>query len=136
MPTTVTITQFSGGITEVPPSTAIVATSNYLWELMGRFGVQALSYIGMSGGSVAPPAPPATLNPYQFVVSSSSLIPTGSNSATLTSFIGNNVMFIRNNLTQSNVENGGTWFTWNKTTGQFVCIGDASEGELFQIYPI
>ncbi len=54
----VVITNMSGGVTGIPPNPALVATSNYLWELMGRYGVQALKYTGGStgGGSVAPPS--------------------------------------------------------------------------------
>lgn len=58
-----TITQFSGGVTGVELSTAIIATSNYLWELMGRYGIRALAYTGGGGGSVSPVTPDEVATP-------------------------------------------------------------------------
>lgn len=52
MSLSVTIQQFSGGVTEVAPSAQLVANSNYLWEIMGRWGIQAMRYTG-GGGVVA-----------------------------------------------------------------------------------
>lgn len=118
-----------------PTDDTLVGTANYLLSLCGAYAFKANAISG-GGGTVSPIAPPQTLNPLQFVVDGSSTIPTGGDSVTLTSFIGYNIIFVRNNITQSNVDNGGTWFTWEKVTGDFTCVGAAGAGELFQIYPI
>lgn len=52
MSLSVSISQFSGGVTEVPPSRQLVANCNYLWEIMSKYGIQAMRYNG-GGGVVA-----------------------------------------------------------------------------------
>lgn len=54
MSLTVSITQFQGGVTEIPPSLALKATSNYLWELMGKYGIGAMKYTGGGMGVIVP----------------------------------------------------------------------------------
>ncbi len=46
-----TLTQFSGGVTAIDDPTLIV-TANYLWSLLGVYGLRALSAIGQGGSEV------------------------------------------------------------------------------------
>lgn len=107
----------------------------YLWELMGRWGIQAQAYTG-GGGSVAPPTYVTTLYPLEFVVSLSSRIPIGGSSVYLPEFRGYNLVFNRNNQPQTMVDNGGSYYTWDKISGLFACIGVANQDELFSITPV
>jgi hypothetical protein len=117
-----------------PTDDTLVGTANYLLSLCGAYSFKANAISG--GGTVSPIAPPSTLNPYQFTVDGSSFIATGEDTKNITLFIGYNIIFVRNNIPQSSVDNGGTYFTWDKVTGEFTCVGAAGAGELFQIYPI
>lgn len=120
-----------------PSDDTLQETANYLWTLCGRFGLEAL-VVAQASGSVSPVTPTSSLPlPITFFVSASSLIPTGSNSVTISSFIGYNLAFNRNNVPQAPLNDGsGSYFSWNRNTGEFVCYGDANVGELFQLIPI
>lgn len=65
-----TVTQFSGGVTGVGYSTALIATSNYLWELMGMWGILAMAYGGGTPGQVTPVTPIVPYI-YPFMITSS-----------------------------------------------------------------
>lgn len=119
-----------------PNDSTLQATSNYLYALCAPFNLKAENTInGGGGGTVSPVVPINAPNPIEFIVSDSSLIPTGNSSLTITNFVGYNLLFIRNNISQSQVNNGDTYFTWNRATGSFSCFGAASVNELFQLYP-
>lgn len=110
--------------------------ANYLYWMCGKFQIEAQFIIqGVGGGIVSVLNPFATPNPLEFTVDGSSIISDGESSATLTQFIGYNVLFVRNNVPQSTIDNGGSYFSWNKTNGQFTISQAAYTGELFQIYP-
>lgn len=128
------ITAFTGGVSSYDNSSRGVA--NYLYWMCGKFQIEAQFIIqGIGGGIVSVLDPFATPSPLEFIVSESTAIPDGGSSATLTQFIGYNVLFMRNNVPQSTVDNGGSYFSWNKTNGQFSVSQSAYAGELFQIYP-
>lgn len=107
----------------------------YLWELMGKYGIGAMAYTG-GGGSISPITPDTMPDPYQFEVSASSFIVTGQSSKTISNFIGYNLIFVRNNIPQSTVDNGGSYYSWDRITGLFTCSPAAQATELFQLYPI
>lgn len=115
---------------------SIQSVANYVFAMDGRFGSRAVVILNQSGGGSIVPINPATSpNPLEFEVGADSPIPTGGNTLTIPAFKGYNIIFIRNNIPQSSVNNGNTYFTWNKITTEFTCIGDANEFELFQLYP-
>lgn len=129
----VTITQFAGGVSA--DDLGIDATSNYLNALCGKYGLEAAYLISPGGILSGITSPSAVPNPIEFLVSGSSLIANGGSSVTISSFIGFNLLFIRNGISQSTINNGGSYFTYDKTTGVFNCFPAATTDELFQLYP-
>lgn len=122
--------------TNDPSNTGLPALTNYVWGLCGAFGLTAQGIIAGGGGSITPITPSIAPSPYQFVVSASSFMVTGQSTITISTFIGYNLLFVRNNITQSTVNTGGTYYSWNRTTGEFTCVGAAEVDELFQIYAV
>lgn len=117
-----------------PNYTGMVAACNYLWEIMGRYGVAAQGASG--GGSVSPITPPSSVYPLIFVVSVSSIIPDGGSSLVISSFIGYNLQFTRNGVVQSTINTESSYYTWDKTTGLFNCFPAAVATELFILMPV
>lgn len=120
-----------------PTDDRLIPIANYLYWLCDRWVLIAQNITG-SGGAVAPIAG-NTQTPYEFIVdASTSFIIDGQSSKTITAFIGFNVIFVRNNITQSTVDLGGgsSYFNWSKSTGLFTIFPAAFENELFQIYPV
>lgn len=114
----------------------IQAVANYVYALDGRFGAIAQGIInGGGGGSITPITPISVPDPIEFIVSDSTPIAAGNSSLTITGYKGFNLIFIRNNIPQSTIDTGSTYFTWNKNTGIFNCVGVAVALELFQFYP-
>ncbi len=112
--------------------------ANYVYALCGRYGIKAQAILdGGGGGSVVPVSPVTAPNPIEFVVSSSSYIPIGADTKTITSFIGYNLLFVRNNVTQSTVDvgSGSSFYTWSRTTGVLTISPAALDTELFQLIP-
>ncbi len=91
-----------------------------------------------NGGTVAPITGGGSVpNPYDFEVSSTSTpLANGESLVTITLFIGFNVIFFRNNIPQSTINNGGSYFSWNRLTGQFQCFPAAATSEIFTIMPV
>ena len=120
-----------------PNDPSLVETSNYLYSLCRGYNLQAQQISG-TGGTISPVNPTQIPNPYDFIVSASSIVPAGATSATLTAFIGFNVLFVRNGIPQSmiNVGGGNSYFSWNKNLGLFTIDPAAITGESFQIYPV
>jgi hypothetical protein len=119
-----------------PSDSSLIETSNYLYALCRGYNLQAQQISG-TGGTITPVNPTQIPNPYIFEVSASSIVPTGATSATLTAFIGFNVLFVRNGIPQSTLNlNGDSYFSWNKNLGLFTIHPAAVGGEIFQIYPI
>jgi hypothetical protein len=119
-----------------PADSSLVETSNYLYSLCRGYNLQAQQISG-TGGVITPVNPTQIPNPYIFEVSATSIVPTGATSATLTAFIGFNVLFVRNGIPQSTLNlNGDSYFSWNKNLGLLTIHPAAIAGEVFQIYPI
>lgn len=119
-----------------PADTSLTETSNYLYSLCRGYNLQAQQISG-TGGTITPVNPSQIPSPYIFEVSSTSLVPTGANSATISAFIGFNVLFVRNGIPQSTLNiNGDSYFSWNKNLGLLTIHPAAIQGEIFQIYPI
>ena len=136
MSLSVTVTQFSGGENPVSTYPEVRQVANYLYWLCGKFALEG-QYIltGTGGGTVVPVNPVETPNPIEFEVTATSFMIDGQSSIAITSYIGYNLLFVRNNIPQSIVNMGNSHFTWDKTIGLFTCYGAASSGELFQLYP-
>lgn len=152
MSLTLTTTSFSGGVTEYVNPT-IRGVGNYLYWLCGKFGIEGQFIItGAGGGTVLPITPGSTPNPLEFVITlnavngsvmiegESTLVLNGTTEYPIGSgikpnYIGYNLVFFRNNIPQSTINTGASYYTWNKTTGTFTCSPAAVEGELFQLYP-
>lgn len=120
-----------------PTSANTYQEANYLLTLCGIYLFQAQAATG-GGGSLSPIVPGGLPLPIEFIVSSTSFIPTGSSSIAISQFYGFNVLFVRNSITQSTVNDGvTTCFSWSRTTTVLTLInGAAQAGELFQIYPL
>lgn len=115
---------------------SVRGVANYLYWLCGKFAVEGQYIItGTGGGSVVPINPGATPNPIEFEVTGSSYMINGQSTITIDQYVGYNLLFVRNNIPQSIINMGGSYFSWNKVTGQFTCSPAASTGELFQLYP-
>jgi len=131
----VSTTAFTDGVTSFQNPTAR-GVANYLYWLCGKFALEGQFIItGTGGGSVVPINPGATPNPIEFEVSGSSFMVNGQSTVTIPTFIGYNLLFVRNNVPQSIINTGASYFSWNKTTGIFTCNPAAVTGELFQLYP-
>lgn len=117
-------------------NTALQSLANYCWGLDGSFGLTAQGIISGGGGSVTPGTPTVLPAPYQFEVDASSFMVTGQSTKTISTFIGRNLLFIRNGITQSTVNTGGTYYSWDSSSGIFTCYGAASEAELFQLFAV
>lgn len=136
MALTVTITQFQGGV-NASENEEMRGVANYLIWLCGRYGMDAKAIGGNPGGSVSPVNPGyGALNPLEFTVDDTSPIVTGGNTITLPQFIGYQLLFVRNGLTQVQYNTGtNTYYYWNPITGKFICYGDANEGDEFSLRP-
>ena len=122
-----------------PDDNTLTATSNYLQTISIQYWLPCASQsnIGGGGGGVVPvTAAPSTPNPYDFEVTGGSFIIAGQAVKTINSFIGYNLSFTRNNIPQSTVNMGGSYFSWNKNSGLFQCFPEAASGELFTLEPI
>lgn len=119
-----------------PNDPSLTETSNYLYSLCRGYNLQAQQIAG-TGGTITPVNPSQIPNPYIFEVSSTSLVPTGATSATISAFIGFNLLFVRNGIPQSTLNiNGDSYFSWNKNLGLLTIHPAAIQGEVFQLYPI
>ncbi len=121
-----------------PSYDGLTETANFLWTLCGIYGQQALQ-VQQTPGYVPSPTPSGGSLPepidYEIGASTTPLA-NGESSVTLTDFIGYNLVFNRNNIPQSTVNQGGSYYSWDRTTGAFVCFPAAVTTELFQIIPI
>ncbi len=115
-----------------PTDEKLQGVGAYLLWLCGQFGQMVQS--GQGGGTVIPINPATTMpDPVEFVVDGTSLIVTGGSTLLLTDFIGYNIIFLRNNIPQTQINTGGSYYHWNRGTGVFTCFGAAGEDELFSI---
>lgn len=114
-------------------------TANYLYSLCRGYNLQALNIISSGGGgNISPVLPSNPPSPYDFEVSVSSFIATGDTTKTFpASWQGLEILFIRNHVPQSTVNDGGTYYSWDATTRLFTLLGGAAQStEIFQIYPV
>ena len=119
-----------------PANTSLVETSNYLYSLCRGYNLQAQQISG-TGGTITPVNPTEIPDPYDFEVTGSSIIPAGATNATLSAFIGFNLLFVRNGIPQSTLNIGGnSYFSWNKALGIITISPAAISGEQFQLYPV
>jgi len=124
---------YSGG---AQTDQALVSVANYGIWISGKFYLEATAVTGAGGGSVVP-VPPGGLTPNRidFITSSTSYIPTGGSTKTITQFIGYNLEFDRGGVPQSALTSELSYFTWNKTTGEFLCSPALNEGEVCALIP-
>jgi hypothetical protein len=107
--------------------------SDYDIWLCGKYGMEARTLSG--GGTVIPIIPGTMPLPIEFIVlTSGSYMIEGQSSITITQFIGYNLIFNRNNIPQTMVNDGvNSYFTWNRDTGLFTVYGAATQYEIFSI---
>lgn len=120
-----------------PNDDTLTETSNYLYALCGKYALYAQSIILGSGGSIPSIVAGTTPLPYQFMVdASTSFIINGESAKTISAFIGYNLMFVRNGIPQSTVNDGsGSYYSWTKSTGTFIMYPAAATGEILQLLP-
>ena len=119
-----------------PNASSLVETSNYLYSLCRGYNLQAQQIAG-TGGTISPVVPSQIPNPYDFIVSATSIVPTGAVNATISAFIGFNLLFVRNGIPQSTLNVGGnSYYSWNKNLGLLTISPAAIAGEQFQLYPL
>jgi len=117
-----------------PSDTSLVATGRYLMAICGIYGQVAQGITGGSGTVAVISGTTGAPLPYDFEVNAStSFIIDGQSQKTITAFIGYNIIFVRGNVAQSTVNNGGSYYSWNSTTGNFICYPAAVSTELFTI---
>lgn len=119
-----------------PTDTTLTSTANYLYALMGKYGMQAQAVTGIAGSVAGIISNVQSPLPLDFEVTASSIISDGENTKTFTAFIGCNIEFTRGGITQNTTNIGGSYYTWNKVTGEFFCYPNASLTELFRIVPV
>lgn len=117
-----------------PTNPSIRLVANYVYSLCKQNSrARAIAGAG-GGGSIAPVNPGTPPSPIEFTVAGSGTpFVDGQTTLLLTSFIGFNMLFNRDNIPQTQVDTGGTWFTWSRTTGLMTIYGAAATGELFSI---
>lgn len=120
-----------------PTDTSLTATANYLYALMGKYGIQAMRIPEATGYIAVVNQENQLPVPYDFTVTSTTIIPDGGSTTTLSAFIGCNIEFTRNNITQTTTDpgGGGSYYYWNSATAQFICYPAASLGESFRLVP-
>ena len=121
-----------------PTDDTLRGVADYLIWMCGSYGLQAQYIISGSGGGTVVPSANTRPSRLDFVVSTSSIIPTGNSGLTIPQFVGWNLMFSRGGIEQSTVDigDGSSWFSWNRDTGTFGCTPAAQEGEQFILTPV
>lgn len=98
-----------------PTDSTLTGTANYLYSLCRGYNLKANSVTG--GGIVSPINPVTAPDPYDFVVSASSFMVTGATTKNFPStWVGYNLLFVRNGIPQSTVNTGGSYYSWNRNT--------------------
>lgn len=119
-----------------PTDDSLITTSNYLLALCGYYGAKAQQIV-TSAGTIAPSSSTAIPLPLQFIVAASgTTFIDGQSSATLTTFIGYNLLFARGGIAQSTVASEPSYYSWSRSTGVLTISPMAYTSELFQIYPV
>lgn len=120
-----------------PTNSTLTLTANYLYSLCRGYNLKAANIVnGGSGGGVSPVSPSSAPSRLDFLVSTSSFLPTGTTSFTFpATWKGFNLAFNRDNLPQSQVQSETTSFLWDRTTAQFSCSPALIAGELIALIP-
>lgn len=122
-----------------PSNDDLRLTANYLYSLCRGYNLKARDILSESGGgSVSPINPETAPSPIQFNVSGSTLLTTGSTTATISAFQGYNLLFVRGGVPQTTVNEGGgaSYYSWDRNLALLTISPAAQLGELFQLYPI
>ena len=118
-----------------PTDSTLTGTANYLYSLCRGYNLKANSVTG--GGTVSPINPVTAPDPYDFVVSASSFMVTGATTKNFPStWVGYNLLFVRNGIPQSTVNTGGSYYSWNRNTAVLTISPAAVADEQFQFYPV
>lgn len=120
-----------------PTNASLDGVANYVWSLC-VYTLQAYNIYSNGNGGTVVPVTPGTSQPlpYDFQVNTStSFIIAGVSSTTINLFIGYNIEFVRNNVTQVTTDpgGGGSYYSWDRDTGLFVTYPAAVDTELFRI---
>lgn len=113
--------------------------ANYLLWLINPYGITAEYLISStSGGGTVTPGTSTRPEPLDFIVSASSVIPTGATGATIAAFANWNLQFDRGGITQNttDVGDGSSYYGWTRATGVFSCSPSFQEGELVRLTPV
>ena len=116
-----TITNFSGGVTEVAPSQSLIDTSNYLYSLCGKYSSFARNLIA-SGGTVAPVTPTGGSNIYPLYITSANFESDGI-SYNNANIVGDTLMIFVNEYSQQWFISGGNSFIYTATGIQVTLPG-------------
>lgn len=122
-----------------PSDDTLRLTANYLYSLCRGYNLKARGILSESGGgSVSPINPETAPSPIQFNVSGSTLLTTGSTTATISAFQGYNLLFVRGGVPQTTVNEGGgaSYYSWDRDLALLTVSPAAQAGELIQLYPI
>lgn len=113
--------------------------ANYLLWLINPYGITAQYIISnTSGGGSVIPSTSTRPVPLDFIVSSSSPIPTGASGITIPAYKGWNLNFDRGGIAQNTtyVGDGSSFYTWDRDTAGFFCYPPVQESELLRLSPI
>ncbi len=109
----VTISSFSGGVSEVAPSQSLIDTSNYMYSLCGRWSSFAKNLIA-TGGSVSPITPAGGSNVYPLYIFSANFESDGV-SYYNANIVGDTLMIFVNEYSQQWFVSGGNTFIYTAT---------------------
>lgn len=113
--------------------------ANYLWWLISPYGIRAQYVISnTSGGGSVVPTPSTRPLPLDFIVSTTSPIPTGASGLSIPAYAGWNLNFSRGGVEQNttDVGDGSSFYGWDRNTATFSMSPAAFEGELLRLSPI
>lgn len=119
-----------------PTDETLPMTANYLYKFCRGYNLKANSITG--GGTVSPINPITAPNPYDFEVDGSSFVATGATTKNFPStWVGYNLLFVRNGIPQSTLNIGGnSYYSWDRNTAVLTLSPAAQAGESFQFYPV
>jgi hypothetical protein len=121
-----------------PSDDSLQATTNYLYAMCGKFGLAAQAVLQIAGTIAGTSGAAAAPNPYQFTVAASgTFLVDGDTSKTITAFIGYNLLYIRNGITQYTVNDGsGSYYSWTKATGSFTTTPAVATTEIIGLFAV